>query len=167
MTTLIEQAKQTCVERLLVPWEGTGPRTPTGGFLAYPDPATNGAPYTIAWGLTYHPDGRAVLPNEQWDYDYALWAKAQVLNRFVVQVLALSPGLLREHKNKLAAILSFAYNVGIGNYKISTLRRLVNERRFLEAAEQFVRWNKANGRVMRGLTLRRLAESKLFLDLTN
>lgn len=163
-SNFIETAKQLCVTQLLVPWEGTGPRTPSGGFQAYPDPGTGGAPWTIAWGLTYHPDGTSIQPGETWTYDYALRAKAQVLDRFVLGVLQLCPGLVTEPPNRLAAVTSFAYNCGLRNLQISTLRRKINAGEWQEASNEFLKWNKAAGRVLRGLTRRRQAEAALFIS---
>lgn len=65
--------------------------------------------------------------------------------------------------NQFAALVSFAYNVGTGNLSRSTLLRLVNERNFMAASKEFVKWNKADGKELAGLTRRRLAESELFL----
>lgn len=67
--------------------------------------------------------------------------------------------------NQFAALVSFAFNVGLGNLNKSTLLRLVNERKFSLAASEFPKWNKAGGKVLSGLTRRRTAESKLFLTL--
>jgi hypothetical protein len=60
------------------------------------------------------------------------------------------------------ALVSFAYNCGIGNLKASTLLRKVNRRDFAGAAREFGKWNKAGGRVLPGLTRRRAAEATLF-----
>lgn len=60
------------------------------------------------------------------------------------------------------ALCSFAYNVGIGALQKSTLLRYVNKREFEKASLEFPKWDKANGRRLKGLTLRRLAEMKLF-----
>lgn len=65
--------------------------------------------------------------------------------------------------NQFAALVSFAFNVGLGALKSSTLLRLLNDRKYIEASMQFDRWNKASGRVLAGLTRRRAAEKKLFL----
>lgn len=65
--------------------------------------------------------------------------------------------------NQRAALISFSYNVGTGALKASTLLALLNQGKTDEAAEQFLKWNKANGRVMVGLTTRRAAEMELFL----
>jgi lysozyme len=60
------------------------------------------------------------------------------------------------------ALVSFAYNCGIGNLKSSTLLRKVNKGDFAGAAREFGKWNKAGGRVLTGLTRRRAAEATLF-----
>lgn len=67
------------------------------------------------------------------------------------------------NSNQFSALVSFAFNVGLGNLKRSTLLRLLNEGRPLAASQQFARWNKAAGKVLRGLTKRREAERQLFL----
>ena len=66
--------------------------------------------------------------------------------------------------NQLAALTDFAFNVGGGNLQISTLLRLVNRGEFVDAADEFLKWNKAGGIVYRGLTRRRTVERKLFLE---
>lgn len=66
-------------------------------------------------------------------------------------------------RNQLNALTSFAFNVGLGNLRHSTLLKLVNAEDFAGAADQFLRWNKAGGKVLPGLTRRREAERKLFL----
>lgn len=62
------------------------------------------------------------------------------------------------------ALVSFTYNLGAGAFKGSTLLRFVNQKDFVGAADQFLRWNKAGGRVLAGLTRRRVAERELFLS---
>lgn len=66
-------------------------------------------------------------------------------------------------QNEFDALVSFAFNVGIGAFKSSTMCRLINEGKLKEAADQFDRWNKAGGKVLAGLTRRRKAEKELFL----
>lgn len=162
--TNLEQAKEICIRRLLVPFEGTGPMTPDGRFMAYVDPATGAEPITIAWGMTFHADGTKVKLGEIWDYDYAVKTKAVVLNKFLNALIGLSPSLLKANPNQIAALLSFIYNLGIGNYKISTLRKKINKELFYEASLEFAKWNKANAKVMKGLTRRRKAEANLLLE---
>ena len=66
--------------------------------------------------------------------------------------------------NQFSALVSLAFNIGTGNFKDSTLLRLLNHGEYRLAADQFGRWNKAKGRVLRGLTRRRAAERALFLS---
>lgn len=56
------------------------------------------------------------------------------------------------------ALVSWAYNVGVGAACGSTLIRLLNQGEYRAACEQLMRWNKAGGREVRGLTLRRRQE---------
>lgn len=64
--------------------------------------------------------------------------------------------------HQMGALVSFAYNVGMGALGSSTLLRLLNAGQYDAAAKQFARWNKAGGRVLAGLTRRRAAEAALF-----
>ena len=95
------------------------------------------------------------------------WTQAQAdargeadLERFCAQVEALVTTKVSDHQ--FAALVSFAYNCGTGNLKSSTLLRRVNEGAMAEAALEFLKWDKAQGKVMPGLTRRRQAEMKLF-----
>ena len=60
------------------------------------------------------------------------------------------------------ALVSFCYNVGPGNFKKSSVLRYVNARRFDDVPSRLMLWNKAGGRVLRGLTRRRAAEGELW-----
>jgi lysozyme len=63
-----------------------------------------------------------------------------------------------------AALIDFAFNLGAGNLQASTLLRHINRGDFDSAAPEFMRWNKAGGRILRGLTRRRAAERDMFLS---
>lgn len=65
--------------------------------------------------------------------------------------------------NQFSALVSFAYNLGLAALRGSTLLRKLNAGDYEAAAGEFLRWNKADGRIMTGLTRRRLAERNLFL----
>ena len=60
------------------------------------------------------------------------------------------------------ALVSFTYNLGEGNFKASTLLKLLNNRDYYGASQEFQRWNKAGGKVLQGLVRRREAERNLF-----
>lgn len=64
--------------------------------------------------------------------------------------------------NEAAALISFIYNLGEGNFKRSTLLRKLNAGNYAGAARELLRWDKAGGATLRGLTLRRKDEKELF-----
>ena len=144
-------------EALCKPFEGYARRLPDGSCKAYPDPGTGGNPWTIGWGST----GPEVTPDTIWTQQQAEESLDKHLLYFCSGVLKLSPKLLQEPPRRLAAIISFAYNCGLGNYRISTLKKRVDGKDWSGAQEEIVKWNKAAGRVMPGLTRRRQAEAAL------
>lgn len=66
------------------------------------------------------------------------------------------------NRNQYNALVSFVFNVGRGNFEKSTLLKRVNEGDFEKAAKEFLRWNRAGNKVVKGLTKRRMVESTLF-----
>lgn len=66
-------------------------------------------------------------------------------------------------QNQFDALVSFVYNLGVGSLQKSTLLKRVNAGLFEEAADEFLKWDKANGKKLPGLTRRRKAECELFL----
>ncbi|AYQ11336.1 lysozyme [Escherichia coli] len=62
------------------------------------------------------------------------------------------------------ALVSFTYNLGARSLSTSTLLRKLNAGDYAGAADEFLRWNKAGGKVLNGLTRRREAERTLFLS---
>jgi lysozyme len=82
------------------------------------------------------------------------------LDRCVAAAIQYSP-CLADDPARLASIASFIYNLGHGAYRGSTLRKRINVEDWDGAKVQIVRWNKAGGRVLRGLTRRREAEAAL------
>jgi len=65
-------------------------------------------------------------------------------------------------QNQFDALISFSFNLGLGNLKSSTLLKKLNAKDYTGAANEFTRWNKAGGKVLSGLTRRREAEKNLF-----
>ena len=122
---------------------------------AYPDPATGGDPWTVGYGST-GPHVRKGLTITLAQAEELLRSD---LRRFEDGVAACAPVTTA---NQFAALVSFAFNCGLGNLKSSTLLRLHNEGKYALAAEQFGRWNKAAGKVMNGLTRRRASEAALY-----
>jgi lysozyme len=65
--------------------------------------------------------------------------------------------------NELDALVSLAYNIGIGKFHGSTLAQLLNRGEVFSAAEEFAVWNKSGGQVLEGLVRRRAKEMRVFL----
>ena len=68
------------------------------------------------------------------------------------------------NQNQFDALVSFEYNVGYGAFMNSTLLKLLNQKKYKEASEQFGRWKFAGGKILAGLVKRREAEKQLFLQ---
>jgi lysozyme len=64
--------------------------------------------------------------------------------------------------NQLSALISFAYNLGLGALKGSTLLKMINNGNMDGATGEFLKWDHAGGKVLAGLTARRQAEKALF-----
>lgn len=65
-------------------------------------------------------------------------------------------------QSQFDALVSFVYNLGEGNFRSSTLLKVINQGRFDMVPDQMLRWNKAGGKVLNGLTKRRQTEATLF-----
>lgn len=66
-------------------------------------------------------------------------------------------------QNQFDALISFIFNVGIGALQRSGLRMKLNRKEYFDASLEFLKWNKAGGKVLNGLTTRRKIERELFL----
>lgn len=134
---------------LIKRWEGCH-------LTAYPDPGTGGDPWTIGWGST----GPGIGPGVVWTQAQADERLGADLAKFLsgVQKAVTSPPTDKQ----LGAMTSLAYNIGLGAFRGSTLLRKFNAGDVHGAAEQFGRWNRAGGRVMRGLSNRRADERAVF-----
>jgi lysozyme len=82
------------------------------------------------------------------------------LARFEAGVLRLCPNGLTQPR--FDALVSFAFNVGLGSLKASTLRAKHNRGYYGAAAEEFLKWSKAGGKVLKGLLNRRQDEKRLY-----
>ena len=116
---------------------------------------------TIGYGATYYEDGTSVtlldpaITRERAEA-LLLW---MVRTRYLLAVLRICPGV--DNPKRLAALIDFAFNLGTGALKSSTLRRKVNAGAWDEVPTELRKWVKAAGRVLRGLFLRREAEASL------
>lgn len=116
---------------------------------------------TIGYGSCFYEDGSKVRLGDVISIDRADKLLMHTVAQFEKQVDTLITVPL--NPNQLGALTSFAFNVGIGNFQRSTLRRMVianPNNKFIR--EEFLKWNKAGGKVLNGLTRRREAESTLY-----
>jgi lysozyme len=88
---------------------------------------------------------------------------AQDLGRFERGVVRLCPAAVGR-QGVFDALVSFAFNVGLGNLQRSSLRMKTNRGELEEAADEFLKWTKAGGRVLPGLVKRRNDERALYLS---
>jgi len=145
---------------LLHEFEGCARLRPDGRYEAYPDPGTGGEPWTIGWGSTRN--GLHGFVNRN-----TVWTKRQCDERFADDLRRVYvPEVLRAlngapvTQGQLDALVSFHYNTGA--IARSTLLRRHRAGDYAGAANEFARWNRAGGQVLRGLTRRRAAEAKLY-----
>lgn len=125
-------------------------------LTAYPDPATGGEPWTIGYGHT-----GGVKKGDVWTQAQADAAIIEDVDKFSDGVSALI-GAAPTTQGQYDALVSFAYNVGLGNLKKSTLLRMHKDGDYSGAVGQFARWANANGKPMAGLKRRREAEAALY-----
>ncbi|MCS4234426.1 lysozyme [Stenotrophomonas sp. BIGb0135] len=134
---------------LIKKWEGCR-------LAAYPDPGSGGHPWTIGYGAT----GPGIKNG-------VTWTQAQADDRLALDVDRFLKGVRSVLKKpatdaQLGAMTSLAYNIGVKAFANSTLLRKFNAGDVAGAAAEFPRWNRAAGKVMKGLTNRRLDEQGVF-----
>lgn len=117
---------------------------------------------TIGYGNTYYADGKKVtMQDKPITKEQAYDLLKIIADKFARQVDAVVTANVTQ--NQFNALVSFAYNIGIGNLQKSTLLRMVNLSPQNESIRaQFMRWNKAGGVELRGLTNRRIEEANLY-----
>lgn len=140
---------------LIKPFEGLARRRRDGLIEAYPDPGSGGAPWTIGYGST----GPEIEQGTVWTLQQAQDALDAHMQYFLQGLLQRSPKLVSEPPRRIAAVLSWVYNCGFGNYRISTFKKRIDAGDWEGAATECLKWNKASGRVLPGLTRRRAAEA--------
>jgi len=125
---------------------------------------------TIGYGSTFYPSGRKVtMQDKPITQETAFWMLKQVANMFAKDVDSLVTSNINQ--NQFNALVSFAFNLGsdidadnipegLGDSRL--LRRVNANPNDPEIAREFVKWNKAGGRVLDGLTKRRLKEAELY-----
>jgi lysozyme len=116
---------------------------------------------TIGYGATFYADGRPVrmtdtaITREQAEA-LLLW---MIRSHFMPPTIAACPGA--NTPGRLAALTDFAFNLGAGALRGSTLRKRVNAGRWEDVPTELRKWTRGGGRVLRGLVIRREAEVAL------
>jgi GH24 family phage-related lysozyme (muramidase) len=124
--------------------------------------------WTIGYGTTRYPTpgggpvrkGDTITQSQAEEY-----LGLDLLNLRGPALLSLLPMATTWPPNRMAALVSWAYNVGLAAVEDSTLRKRLNagEDPVVVVTEELPRWNKANGEVSAGLVRRRNAEVALFV----
>lgn len=139
-------------------WEGLGKKRPDGKVEAYPDPGSrDGTPWTIGYGST----GPDIKKGTVWTVKQAEERFARDLAKFAKGVTD-AIGNAPTTQGQYDAMVSLAYNIGLGAFLGSTLLRRHMAGRFDEAAKEFGRWVYNDGKVMQGLVNRRADERERY-----
>ena len=119
--------------------------------------------WTIGYGSTFYENGSKVQEGEKITIDRADGLLINTVRLFEKSVKGLVKSSINE--NQLGALTSFAFNLGVGNFKASTLLKKVNKNPSDPMIrDEFMKWNKAGGKVLNGLTRRREAEANLYFS---
>ncbi|TBM13386.1 lysozyme [Hafnia paralvei] len=118
--------------------------------------------WTIGYGWTQPVDGKPVAAGMKITQQKA----DDLLKQGVVQYENGVNTLVKVqiNQNQFDALVDFAYNLGVNALKGSTLLKKLNAGDYAGAANEFPKWNKADGKEVAGLTRRREAEKSLFLS---
>ena len=131
--------------------------------------------WTIGYGRVLYPDQARLKTPERASYTLKpehnrVWDADEIDSLLEADLLRFSSGVLRlcpaaaDNQCHLDAMVSFSYNCGLGSLQSSTLRQRYNRGDYDGAADEFLKWNKAGGKILAGLTRRRAAERALFLS---
>ena len=128
------------------------------GYLNKPYLCPAGIP-TIGFGTTAYPSGKKVLLSDPpITMTEACFFLKNDLIRFENAINKAVTVSITQHQ--FDSLCSFVYNVGVGAFMDSTLLKKINAGEY--AGDELLRWNKAGGKVLAGLTERRHAEKVLF-----
>lgn len=117
---------------------------------------------TIGYGNTYYKDGTKVtMLDKPITKEEAIKLLEIIIDSFAKQVSKLVTSPLNQ--NQINAVVSFAYNVGVGNLKNSTLLKLINkDHNQLAISNEFLKWINVGGEKSKGLERRRIKESQIY-----
>lgn len=134
------------------------------GFYAKPYRCPAGV-LTIGYGHTDMAGPPEVKPGMHITKDQATKILAKDLEKYEKGVKdALGKSLEKLNENQFSACVSLCFNIGVGGFKKSSVARYIKKGKITQAANYFKLWNKAGGRVLKGLVRRRRAEAQLYLS---
>ena len=117
---------------------------------------------TIGIGSTYYEDGTKVtMKDKAITKERAIQLAKNVVKSFEARVN--KSILLPMTQNQFDAMVLLCYNIGESSFARSSVVRNFNAGNLQKAADSFLLWNKAGGKVSKGLTNRRQKERNLFL----
>ena len=125
-------------------------------LVAYPDPGTGGAPWTIGYGHTGADVYEGLTCTSEQADTWLLDDVQSAVNAVNVHVTV----AITQHQ--FDALVDFAFNCGAGNFESSTLLELLNAGNAAGADEQFARWVRGGGHILPGLVKRRALEAAWF-----
>jgi lysozyme len=118
---------------------------------------------TIGYGSTRYPNSKRVtLKDPPITKDQAIKIMEHELEGCVISTIRQCPILLTVNSNYLGAVVDFVYNLGVGSFSSSTLKRKINASLWNEVPLQLNKWVYGGGKKLRGLVLRRQAEAAYF-----
>jgi lysozyme len=120
---------------------------------------------TIGYGNTFYPSGKKVTMNDNpISLLTAKWMLKETADKFAADVDKLIKSKLTQ--NQFNALVSFAFNLGVTALGKSTLLKKVNlNTNDINITNEFLKWNKAGGKVLNGLTKRRTIEAKIYFTI--
>lgn len=119
--------------------------------------------WTIGYGNTFYEDKSKVKEGDEITKKRAEELFLNVMNDFAKGVKKLLSKEIKD--NQFSALVSLSYNIGLNAFKKSTILKKVNDNPMDKTiSDEFIRWNKASGRVLNGLTKRRIEESKMYFS---
>lgn len=120
---------------------------------------------TIGYGNTYYPNGKRVtLLDDAITKEYAFEIFKTIADKFAKRVDEMVTSEITQ--NQFNALVSFAYNVGTGAFATSTLLKKVNNNpNDVTIKNEFLKWVRANKKVIQGLVNRRNKEALIYFKI--